>query len=105
MAIECNQFGGLPGTGVNHYLADAWDFVLNSIENDANSAVTLISIDFAKAFNTMAHGACVDAFKNKGASQHSVGMVGAFLRNRRMRFKVGEEYSCLLYTSPSPRDS
>ena len=88
-----NQFGGLPGSGVNHYLTAAWNSVAEALEEDDQTAMNLISVDFAKAFNTMSHGACVNAFANKGASRHSVGMVSAFLRGRRMRFKVGRSFS------------
>ena len=88
-----NQFGGLAGTSVNHYLVSAWDTVLEALEHDEMAAINLISIDFAKAFNTMSHGACIEAFINKGASDHSVSMIAAFLRGRRMRIKVGTSYS------------
>ena len=88
-----NQFGGLPGSGINHYLALSWNNILEALEHDENSAISMVSVDFAKAFNTMGHGSCLKAFKSKGASDHSVAMIAAFLRNRRMKFKVGETMS------------
>ena len=79
ISSRSNQFGGLAGTSVNHYLVSAWDTVLEALEHDEMAAINLISIDFAKAFNTMSHGACIEAFINKGASDHSVSMIAAFL--------------------------
>ena len=93
VAPRINQFGGLPGSGINHYLTSAWNNVLEAMEHDENSAVNMISVDFAKAFNTMGHKSCITAFESKGATEHSVAMVAAFLRGRRMRFKAGKEMS------------
>ena len=76
-----NQFGGLPGCGTSHYLIDAWDSILEGLEN-VGSTVNLVSIDFAKAFNSMAHQACIDALVTQGASTLMARMVGSFLINR-----------------------
>ena len=93
VSTQANQFGGLPGTGVNHYLTETWDKILTTLEHDERSATTLVSIDFAKAFNTMSHQACIKSFIDKGATKHSIAMISAFLRDRCMRFKVGREFS------------
>ena len=75
-----NQFGGLAGSSTNHYLVSAWDKILSSLEGGDQEAVNLISIDFAKAFNTMSHTACISAFKNKNASVHRIGTCGRYGR-------------------------
>ena len=48
-----NQYGGIPVCGTTHYLLQAWNNILELLDEEG-SVVTLISIDFAKAFNTMA---------------------------------------------------
>ena len=58
---------------------------------------TLISIDFAKAFNTMGHQACLESLTLHGASPHMVRIVGSFLMGRTMTFKAGSAVS-----SPRP---
>ena len=87
-----NQYGGITGCGTTHYLLQAWNDILESLDDD-ESAVTLTSIDFAKAFNTMGHQACVEAVRNHGTSDHSTRLVTAFLLNRQMRFRVGDVFS------------
>ena len=87
-----NQFGGLTGCGTNHYLIEAWDYILETLDSEG-TAVNLISIDFAKAFNSMSHQACVKSLEDRGASVHMTRLVGSFLTNRQMQFKAGEEMS------------
>ena len=55
-----NQFGGLAGCGTTHYLIEAWDFILESLDKEG-TAVNMVSIDFTKAFNSMSHQACIKA--------------------------------------------
>ena len=87
-----NQYGGLQGCGTTHYLIEAWDRILEPLDRDGR-AVNLISIDFAKAFNSMGHQACVRSLIDHGASTHSTRLVGAFLTDRSMRFKAANALS------------
>ena len=50
--------------------------------------MSILSVDFSKAFNRMDHRLCLDALREKGASTESLAMVKAFLTGRTMRFKV-----------------
>lgn len=61
-----NQFGGLLGYRTTHYLIEAWDKILESLDQEG-AVSSLISIDFAKAFNTMGHQACLSALLDHGA--------------------------------------
>ena len=89
-----NQYGGLPGLSTSHYLLDAWNNILEALDqNDA--AVNLISLDFAKAFNSMGHQACLESLRHAGATPHTISMVGAFLLNRQTTTRVGEAFSSL----------
>ena len=91
---KLNQYGGTKGTGTAHYLVDAWNSVLETIE-DPGFIVNLTSVDFSKAFNTMSHEACVKKLMEKGASDQSLSMVAAFLEQRRMRIKMEDSFSTL----------
>ena len=87
-----NQFGGIQGSSTNHYLAAAWTDILEALDQDGGVA-NLLSVDFAKAFNTMEHQACIKAMTDHGASRHTVRMAAAFLMKRQMIFKAGQATS------------
>ena len=92
--IEHDQYGGLKGSSTDHYLASAWTDIMTALDVDGR-AVNLLSIDFAKAFNTMEHQACLSALVRKNASPHSIRMTASFLSDRQMRFKAGNATSSL----------
>ena len=92
VSLGKNQFGGIKGTGVNHFLVETWDEILSALE-DPNAAATLMSIDYEKAFNRMSHVHCLQALKKYGASERAVGLVHSFLYGRKMRVKVGSTLS------------
>ena len=69
--IDEFQFGGAKGIGTEHLLIDAWDRILNSLD-DNRGCVNLTSIDFSKAFNRMGHQACLGAFQKKGATEQTI---------------------------------
>ena len=85
--IKPNQFGGVAKCSTDHYLAETWTTIMQALDQE-NSACCMISLDFAKAFNSMCHNACMRALDKLGASQRSLRMTEAFLTNRGMRFKV-----------------
>ena len=90
--LSPSQFGGIKGSGVNHFLIETWDHVLRSLE-DSRAAVTLSSIDFEKAFNRMSHVQCIIAAEEMGASQSTLQLLRAFLKNRTMKVKIGNTFS------------
>lgn len=70
---------------------------LTTSSDDNRSSTNLISIDYAEAFNRMAHQHCLNAFHSKGGSQNTLNLIYAFLSGRRMQVKVGKHLS-----SPRP---
>ena len=89
---DSNQFGSTKGCGVDHYLIQTWDKLLNILEEES-TACNLISIDFSKAFNSLDHQKCLDMFKKRGASKQSIGMLYTFLEGRKMRVKIDNVFS------------
>ena len=81
--LSANQFGGLKGSGVDHFLAETWHDILTSLE-DNRASVQLLSIDFEKAFNRLDHNACLAALSKNGASEEDT---------------LSLSHACLLYTS------
>lgn len=99
------QFGGIKGVGVDHFLIETWDEVLQGLE-EGKMAVNLMSIDFQKAFNRMDHESCLKQLGKKGASKHLVSLVAAFLSGRTMVVKVGDsESSELCVNGGAPQGS
>ena len=87
-----NQYGGVKGSGVNQFLTCMWDNILTGLEEDQTSA-TLMSVDFAKAFNRMQHQACLTALASKGSSNQTLRMIYFFLRDRTMQIRNGQKLS------------
>ena len=86
------QYGGIKGVGTDHLLAEMVTNVLEDLD-DNRSAVTVMTIDYQKAFNRMDHNKCVQALADKGASTQSIRVAASFLEGRTMRAKVGQTLS------------
>ena len=86
------QFGGIKGTGVNHFLIKMWNEIMLGLE-EKKSAITIMSVDFSKAFNRLQHQACLLALARRGASNQSIRMVYLFLKGRKMVVKNGFKMS------------
>ena len=86
------QFGGLKGVGIEHFLCETWHEILCNLE-DKEAATSLVSIDFSKAFNRMDHSACIEALREKNVPGEVIGVVQAFLHDRRMQVHINGEMS------------
>ena len=91
-SLSENQFGGIRGCGTNPFLLTMWQNILEGLEED-QSAVSLMSIDFSKAFNRMGHQACLSALAAKGCTNQSISTVYKFLHGRRMHVRNGQKLS------------
>lgn len=87
MTLSKNQFGGIKGVSIDHFLMETWHEILMNLE-DRSAASSLVSIDFSKAFNRMDHSACIQALQNAGIGEEVVGVVKAFLYDRKMAVHV-----------------
>ena len=92
MKLRVNQYGGVKGSGTEHFLVQLWQKVLENIE-DPRAGSLLCSIDFAKAFNRLDFSHCVRSLRTKGADSNLVRIVASFLSDRVMRVKVGQTLS------------
>jgi hypothetical protein len=90
--LSIQQFGGIKGSGTEHYLVDLVSDIADSLE-DSSASVNLLSIDFRKAFNRLCHQSCLGALADKGASNQTLHMTAAFLEHRKMRVRVGGHLS------------
>ena len=90
--LSNQQYGGIKGTGTDHFLLDTRNDILNTVETP-ETAANLISVDFAKGFNRMNHFHCLEALVDIGAELQTVDWVASFLYNRKMAVKIGDSFS------------
>ena len=88
------QFGGIKGNSLTHYLIHLINFILCHLDSTAPTAVMAIIIDFTKSFNRMSHSRIITIMSEMGLPGWLLKIIASYLSNR----------TCLLYTSPSPRD-
>ena len=62
---------------------------------DGRSVVSLLSVDFSKAFNRMCHRVCLQELSTRRASSESLKIIATFLHERKMRIKVRSTLSSL----------
>ena len=91
-----NQFGGLKNHSTSHYLIEAWTNILECLD-EGDTAASIISVDFATAFNSMGHQACIEVLIKAGASNQIVRMLGAFLYHRMSTTKIGNTINAETY--------
>ena len=90
--LRSNQFGGVKGSGSEHFLVTLWQKVLENAE-DPRAASVLTSIDYSKAFNRLDFKHCLRALKAKGACTQLLKIVASFLSDRNMLVKIGNSFS------------
>ena len=88
VGVGCEQFGGIKGVGTDHLMAELLTKTLEELD-DNRGAVSILSLDYQKAFNRMRHDHCLRTLAEKGASNQSLKMAAGFLRGRSIRAKVG----------------
>ena len=94
MKLSNAQFGGIKGVSIDHFLIETWHEVLMSLE-EGNAAANLLSVDFSKAFNRMDHHACLSALEEAGVDSATLGVVHAFLYDRKMQVHVHDSVSSI----------
>ena len=90
--INTNQYGGIKNIGTDHLLVQMSNNILQDLD-DNRGAVTVMSIDYAKAFNRMNHAKCLSALAKKGSSTQSLAVAASFLQGRSIRTKIGQHLS------------
>ena len=90
--FRASQYGGQKGCGADNFLVQTWQEIVYGLEGD-QACTNLISLDFEKAFNRMAHRHCLVALREHGASNFSIRMARAFLLERHMQVRIGDTLS------------
>ena len=74
-------------------------------EVDKGNLVGAVFMDLSKAFDTVGHATLIEKLHSYGVNDSEGSWFIDYLFNRTQVVKVDQSHSCLLYTSPSPRDS
>ena len=82
--MKKNQYGGIKGTGTVHFLIDVYPKILDCLD-DGKSAVSLLAIDFSKAFNRMSHPTCVAELAKRGATSETLALIASFPSERKSK--------------------
>ena len=91
---KATQHGGLKGSSTDHILIETWDRILKSIDDNKNSkSVVMTALDFSKSFSKCTHQEILKAYARLNASQWLLKMHSAFLVDRTMVVKIGNEIS------------
>ena len=93
-SMRPNQYGGVKGSGTEHFLLQLWQDVLEN-SDDSRASTLISSIDYSKAFNRLDFVRCLNALKAKGVGQELLNIIASFLSGRRMTVKVGDAKSSL----------
>ena len=92
LEVGDDQYGGLRGVGTDHMLASMTTKILEDMD-DNRGVVSVMSIDYSKAFNHMNHQKCLETMAKKGASTQGLKLAASFLSGRTMRAKIGRTLS------------
>ena len=92
ITLSESQFGGKKNQGVDHMLIETWDEIHRGLEEGA-TAVNIMAVDYEKAFNRLDHGKCLSSLRELGGKEIYIDLVHAFLYNRKMTVKVGNDFS------------
>ena len=84
--LDLDQYGGLPGCSVNHYLIKMLDFIHKNLDkNDKNpTAVLCALVDFSKAFNRIDHNTIVTILSDLNVPTCALRLVISYLSGRKM---------------------
>ena len=104
--IDRNQFGGLKGNSVTHYLIEFINFILFNQDLTEPHAVIATLVDFSKAFNRVNHNIVIAILSRMGVPGWLLKIVASFLSQRELivRFK-GKSSSTKIMPGGGPQGS
>ena len=82
--LDPNQYGGMKGKSISHYLIDFVNFVLYNQDFNIPHMILAGMIDFSKAFNRQNHNILITILCNMGVPGWLLKIVMGFLTNRSL---------------------
>ena len=85
--IDFRQYGGSKGNSITHYLIEFINFILSCQDNNDQTAILAVMVDYAKAFNRQNHNILITKLSDMGVPGWLLRIVVAFLTDRKMVVK------------------
>ena len=95
--MDRDQFGGMPGNSIAHYLIEITNFIL--FNQDLSKPIqTIMLLDFSKGFNRMDHKIIIQTLFSLGIPGWLLNIVASYLENRKLevRYKGKSSEQALL---------
>ena len=78
---------------MDHVLISLWDEILTGLDSrrgeEKAKAVVLTGVDYSKGFSRCSHQEILKAYQRLGLTDWGICMHASFLKNRRMKVKIG----------------
>ena len=88
-AIDSKQFGGIPGMSTTDALVEMAPVCYEATDK----LVSVVMLDFSKAFDLINHHILLDKLTNSGLPVHIVWWIGTFLLDRSQKVIIGNNCS------------
>ena len=82
--IDWNQYGGVKGHSISHYLIEMINFILYNQDLNTPHAVLATMIDFSKAFNRQNHNLLITILSDMNVPGWLLKIVIGFLSDREL---------------------
>ena len=96
--MDRDQFGGLPGNSIAHYLIEVTNFILFNQDLSKPIQTIMLLVDFSKGFNRIDHNTIIKELFSIGIPGWLLNIVASYLENRKLliRYKGQTSQQTLL---------
>ena len=96
--MDRDQFGGMPGNSIAHYLIEITNFILFNQDLSKPIQTIMLLVDFSKGFNRMDHKIIIQTLFSLGIPGWLLNIVASYLENRKLvvRYKGKASEEALL---------
>jgi hypothetical protein len=91
--MDRDQFGGLPGNSIAHYLIEVTNFILFNQDISKPIQTIMLLVDFSKGFNRMDHTIIIQTLFSLGIPGWLLNIVASYLENRKLQVRYKGETS------------
>ena len=91
--MDRDQFGGLPGNSIAHFLIEVTNFILFNQDLSKPIQTIMLLVDFSKGFNRMDHNTIIKELFRIGIPGWLLNIVASYLENRKLKIRYKGETS------------
>ena len=82
--MDRDQFGGIPGNSISHYLIEITNFILFNQDLSKPILTIMLLVDFNKGFNRMDHKIIIQTLFSLGIPGWLLNSVASYLENQKL---------------------